>query len=79
MITEQKKADIIEDLRGTCQTLNVVLEKHEAEELEDDKQFLEELDNTVFCCECCGWWYEIWEMSDSHSWECVDCYPEDDE
>lgn len=50
--------------------------KIRADQLEDDKEFLAELDNTLFCCECCGWWCELSEMSDNHSWECVDCYPE---
>lgn len=31
-----------------------------------------ELDDRVFCCEVCGWWCGIDEMSED-SWTCRDC------
>lgn len=55
---------IIYDLNGTCDTIIRVLDKHDAEELEDHMPFLEYLDNEIFNCECCGWWFELSEMAE---------------
>lgn len=55
---------IIEDLRGSCQNLDEPLENYDAFHLEHDMDFLNYLDDRIFCCESCGWWYEISEQSD---------------
>ena len=70
---------IIADLQGTCQSLNIVLDKHEAQELEDHMPFLDYLDNQIFCCERCNWWSELGEMADNDNWECRDCSTDEEE
>lgn len=70
---------MIEDLRGTTQSIAAVCEKHEREDLENDSGFLAELDQQIFLCNSCNWWCEIHEMSEIGDWECTDCVPEEDE
>jgi hypothetical protein len=62
-------------LQGTCMHLEQALEQHECEDLENDSAFLLELDNTVFCCETCGWWCEQSEMAErvDDRWICQEC------
>jgi len=63
------------DLQGTCQSLTEALEKHDMGEAEDDIEFCQALDELVFCCEKCGWWYEQNEMAEreDEAWICEDC------
>lgn len=67
-------SDIFEDLRGTCENLSSYLENNELEHLEDDHDFLAQLDQNIFLCECCGWWYPVSEASEDYDATiCVDC------
>lgn len=70
---------IIDQIRGTCDSIEQVLYTHDAEDLQDHLPFFQELDQQIFRCECCGWWCEISEMSDSGNWACEGCEPEEDE
>jgi len=62
---------IVEEYQGTCNSLS-----------EDDSDWLEgqdlfdELDQNIFECNCCGWWFEICEQAESDAGEyiCNDCY-----
>jgi hypothetical protein len=66
--------DIVYELNGSCQSLYVVLDRYEAEYLEDNEQFLNYLDQQIFLCESCNWWCEVSEMSDNeHFQECSQC------
>lgn len=66
--------DIAYELQGTCISLTAMLEQHEMEEMENDRNFCNALDALVFECELCGWWFEISEMCDQHdTWKCEDC------
>ena len=70
---------IIEDLRGTCQSIIQVLSNHSREDLEDHSGFLGELDQQIFRCESCDWWCELSEESEVIHGCCRDCEPEDGE
>ena len=35
-----------------------------------------QIDNEIFLCENCGWWYDIIEESESESGVCESCYEE---
>lgn len=63
------------ELQGSCDSLARVLERHEMEGAENDSTFCYALDALVFECTCCGWWFEVSEMSDDpeHDWQCEDC------
>lgn len=79
-ISETQLQEIIEALQGTCDTLDGIVQVV----MEDDNictndltpEQLEELDQQIFLCETCGWWYEISEMSDEDQ-VCQDCDDED--
>jgi hypothetical protein len=65
--------EIIYDLNGTCDSLEVALARVNAEDLIDYTPFLHYLDNHIFCCEICNWWLDLSEMADNDNWECRDC------
>lgn len=69
---------IADEIRGTCEGLHNVLERHEMEGAENDQSFCDKLDSLVFECRECNWWCEISEMSDNpdHDWTCTDCNPD---
>lgn len=58
-------------LNGTCKSLHEILEDIGQEELSNNSEFCAELDSLIFCCECCGWWYDIDEMKSD--WICESC------
>lgn len=69
--------EIIETLRGSCEPLPRVLMRYNREDLEDNTEFLDELDQEIFRCNCCRWWCEISEESseeiDYPELICKDC------
>lgn len=64
---------IADELRGTCQPLHVVLERHDMEDADKDSQFCHDLDSRIFECNFCNWWWDHSEMSEEHDWICEDC------
>jgi hypothetical protein len=70
---------IIYNLNGTCDSLEQALADNEAEKLEDHTPFLHYLDNEIFRCNCCSWWYPISEMAENDNWECRDCAPDEED
>ena len=52
---------IIDGLRGTLKSLAEVCEDHNIDEDELNINELDEIDQNVFCCDGCGWWYETGE------------------
>lgn len=76
-----KRAEqVADELRGTCKHLNDVATDEEL----DSQEFCLELDDRVFLCECCEWWFELSELSESsienetHKLVCDQCEPGDD-
>ena len=72
---------IIEHLNGSCESLYQTLEYYKAEALEDDLDFLGYLDDQIFNCTCCGWWFPISEVTTDETQDelaCNSCYPEED-
>lgn len=55
----------INELLGTCKTLNI--EDFSIEELSL-------LDEQIFLCDTCGWWCEVEEQSENNN--CSDCEEE---
>lgn len=68
---------VVDDLRGTCKSLEQSLEQLGLQHLQDDKEFHEYLDGEIFLCHVCGWWCEIYEeCSEEHGLDeltCEDC------
>ncbi len=69
---------IIYDLNGTCDSLENKLEQHNALELQDYIPFLNHVDNNIFCCTTCCWWYDISDMAENDDWECTNCAPSEE-
>lgn len=70
--------EIANYLTGTCTTLNEALTVHNAEHLESNDKFCSQLDAMVFCCEACGYWRDVGEMSDNVEYYCDECEPDDE-
>jgi hypothetical protein len=67
---------IVDYTMGTCQSIDEVLVKFGYDELDLDSAMY--IDERIFCCGNCEWWFEIGEMADD--WEefadepaCEDC------
>lgn len=68
--------EIVEHIRGTCNSIGSALETFNAGDLEDDTEFLGHLDQEIFLCDTCGWWCETSEMAedeDETGQVCTDC------
>ncbi len=72
--TTEIMVEVAEDLRGTCQSLNNVLEERGIDFDSIPIALLETLDAEVMECQVCGWWHESCELNDDQI--CKDC--EDD-
>jgi hypothetical protein len=70
---------IAEALRGTCRSLQSVLEDNDMDGADDDMNFCLALDSLVFCCEACEWWCEMSEMGEREDdrWICEECTREE--
>lgn len=58
--TEQMQ-NIVDDLQGTCQSLDHACENEcgfYPSEIENEMQLCDYVDNRLFTCVECGWWYE---------------------
>ncbi len=64
-----------EKLLGTCATIQSLGEEFDS--AEEDMAFCNGLDDTVFNCTMCGWWFEQPASShpESGEWVCEECCP----
>lgn len=71
---------LIENLQGTCETLDKVLESlypgMTSEDLTEDDH--DAIDQEIFKRETCDWWYEQCESGDAEG-NCLNCNNEIDE
>ena len=75
-LTDDQLNTLVADLQGTCDTLSERLpEGVEEDELTPDD--LAALDEQIMCCDTCGWWVEMCEISEDGN--CDDCQQELDE
>jgi len=61
-------------LSGTCMLVMQLGEEFEGADNDDD--FCRRLDELVFCCEGCDWWFDQSEMAESDArdrWVCEEC------
>lgn len=73
MSIQQVALEAIAHLQGSCEALYV-----EYEAYEDNDEFLGIIDDNIFNCVQCGWWYPTSERSSyDGEWVCEECYPED--
>jgi hypothetical protein len=67
MVDIQKVA---EELQGTCNTLDSVLEEYGLDVGELTLELCQDLDEITMMCDTCGWWCEPSEMEGD---TCEDC------
>ena len=77
---EQYADDFCHEIEGTCKSSDEVSEMLEIPADKgsgaEETSFWHRVDDKVFLCEGCNWWFAICEMSDCGDWICEDC--EDD-
>ena len=66
-----KTIDVIDDLLGTCCTLENAIYNLGYDEKDIDEVYLY---NEIFCCTECGWWCEITEDTGNNI--CSECAEE---
>jgi len=69
--------EIVEDYVGTCHSLS-----SEDYDWLDENGFLEFVDEQIFECEVCGWWWEISDQGDSEKHNgmvCTDCVEDEND
>lgn len=78
-MTPAQQNELIDSLRGTCQSIDSALSKMidgpktEADLTQEDHAAI---DDQIFECESCGWWCEQGEQAEGHDDTCSDCVSE---
>jgi hypothetical protein len=65
--------EIVHDLQGTCQDVSEALIHFGYIDEDLDHEAALYIDERIFCCGQCEWWFEIAEMSEEVEWVCEDC------
>ena len=68
---------LVEELQGTCHSISDFL-PDEMNEMDLTTEDHEHIDNEIFLCETCGWWYEVCESGDCEG-NCENCIDEEEE
>lgn len=71
-VNQDRVNEVAEEVRGTCKMLEEFATEEELKNLE----FLKAIDDQVFYCIGCGWWYEISDLCDDESETelvCIQC------
>lgn len=77
MLTCKQLNDICDELQGSCKMLEDVVTNMGLDYDDLTVAELQEIDNCVACCECCGWWFEPCELD---GWgNCEGCSDEDED
>ena len=76
-LAELKKY-LVYTLQGSCNSLYSVVDSFSEEDeklfYENEVEILEYIDDHIFECECCSWWYELTEST--YDLICNDCAEE---
>jgi hypothetical protein len=80
-VTILQIAEIISTLEGTCMTLDQgVVQVMEVEDFELDIDALGHIDNYIFNCCTCGWWYEMSEEGGGEDeYICTNCIEDEEQ
>lgn len=75
---EAYTVDLIYRLNGSCDDIMAVIDNDiedgdiTREEFHDNEMaILEQVDNAIFNCARCGWWFELCELEDSEEGDLV--------
>lgn len=66
---------IIEHLQGSCMSFSEACNSFDIESDKLTQEELEQIDDTIFCCEGCNWWCDVGERTLNKDEEpvCEDC------
>ncbi len=74
------KADkLVQTLQGTMMSLDDGIQEvygDEEDSFTAPIKDIEYMEQEIFCCETCQWWYEICEMHEDEDQVCEDCHEE---
>lgn len=74
---EDKIEKLIEHLRGTCVSMYEGCADMDIDEDDLTLEELQQVDNEIFRCASCGWWYDKDECNEVNGeWVCDDCNEE---
>lgn len=76
--SEEKLNELIEYLQGSCKTLQEGLNDIFGEDFDEDQLTEEDhqfIDDSIFNCETCGWWYEVADSTEDNN--CISCTEEE--
>jgi hypothetical protein len=77
MIDHKILDEIIESLVGTCNDLDQTMVNHNIDPDAMDMGDSVYMDDHIFLCEECGWWFDLSELNDSgDGLICLECRPE---
>lgn len=85
IMSNKENQELVEHLQGTCLCINEALYQLfavDTSEITNELEMCDYIDNHIFCCSICGWWYEVgyWNSKGYEDGEaCLDCMPEEDE
>jgi hypothetical protein len=80
--TEEQLQQLVDHLQGSCNDLDSSIIELFGEEfssinlLADDHMFI---DDQIFLCDTCNWWFEKVDESEIHPGTCMDCHNDDEE
>jgi len=84
-ITPEQLDEIIESLRGTCDSLDNQLEQRNLNADDLTMEYHYQIDEQIFNCSTCGWWCERCDLStkseecETHELTCRECDPDEEE
>lgn len=81
ILTKEIADQIIDHLNGSCDPLEQACEDFGVDADEFLDKYASELDERIFNCESCGWWYEVGQHGeDPHGREiCYNCEESNEE
>lgn len=64
---------LIEHLQGSCLSIDQACEELDIEYKDLSKKDLYNIDDKIFCCDNCGWWYDMGDLADKNDYWCRQC------
>ena len=66
-LSQREMEEVVDYLQGTCMSIDealYILLNTSQNDLENELEFCEYIDNRIFECVQCGWWYEAGEWTE---------------
>lgn len=75
MLQIEIKNELVSHLVGSSKDTTIIEELTTMLGREPTQEELEDADETLFCCDDCGWWFDIEDLSEAEDEQlCLDCY-----